>query len=162
MVLRTFKLAAFAAALLVGTGIANAFTATGTLTVQVNVQPGCAISGSALDFGTYTAGQASDLLASTVIEYSNCLAGQLTVEFDGGSSGTTTDRRMSNGDDDELSYALYSDAARTGNLGQGSEAKVIDLTTAGSGSFSIYGSIPGSQLVPAGTYTDTVNITITF
>ena len=31
-----------------------------------------------------------------------------------------------------------------------------------SGSITVYGRIPSSQVVPDGTYTDTVNMTLTF
>ena len=31
-----------------------------------------------------------------------------------------------------------------------------------SGSVTVYGRIPASQVVPEGTYTDTVNVTLTF
>ena len=61
-----------------------------------------------------------------------------------------------------LNYGLYRDSARSQSFGQGSNAKVVTLTGPGSGSVSLYGRIPGGQIVPAGTYTDTVVVTLSF
>ena len=38
----------------------------------------------------------------------------------------------------------------------------LTLTATGSGNVSVYGRIPAGQAVPAGTYTDTVVITLDF
>ena len=48
------------------------------------------------------------------------------------------------------------------DLGHGADAQVHILLGTQSGSVTVYGRIPGGQVVPDGTYTDTVNITLTF
>lgn len=137
-------------------------TVTGTLSVSVVVQPSCTVSGATLDFGSYTSGQATTLNGFTEISYSNCAAGQLRFQLDGGSNGTTTARRLGNGSGGFLNYGIYRDSARTQNFGQGSDARVVTLTAAGSGKVSVYGLIPASQAVAAGSYGDTVVITLDF
>lgn len=164
MPIRLVRLAVVMVAALLGRADpAEALSSSSTLAVAVTVQSGCVItSGSTLNFGTYTSGQASDLTAETNIEYRNCLIGQLTLEFDGGGSGSTLARRLTNGQGDELSYSLFQDAARSSSLGLGVDAKVLNLGESGSGAFAVYGTIPASQLVRPGAYADTVNITMTF
>ena len=69
---------------------------------------------------------------------------------------------MSNGAGGLLNYALYRDAARTLSFAQGANAKTVTQTVTGSGTVPFYGAIPGAQAVAEGTYTDTVQITLTF
>jgi len=63
-----------------------------------------------------------------------------------------------------LEYNLYTDAGRTTVWGDGTASSV---TAAGTGSgaqqsLTVYGRIPASQSVPAGSYSDTVTATINF
>ncbi len=143
-------------------GMASAATSTGTLGVRVIVQPNCTVSSATLDFGTYVSGQAAALNSFTSIAYSNCPAGTLKFELDGGVNGTVAARKMSNGSGGLLNYGLYKDSARTQSFGQAGNAKSLTLTATGSGTISLYGGIPAAQAVAEGTYTDTVQITLTF
>jgi spore coat protein U-like protein len=151
-----------AVAVLVLGGPAVAATATGSLSVRVVVQPSCTVSGATLDFGTYTSGQAKDLTGFTRIGFSGCPVGDLRFELDGGTNGTPRARKLSDGRSGLLNYALHRDSARTQNFGEGGDARTIALATPGSGNVSVYGTIPAQQIVSAGTYTDTVVITLTF
>ena len=154
--------ALIAAALLVACGPAIAATSTGNLGVRVVVQPSCSISGAVLDFGTYISGQAKDLSGFTRIGFVGCPVGNLRFELDGGASGSPTARRLSDGKGGLLRYALYRDSARTQNFGEGGTGKTLQLAIPGSGNVSVYGVIPGQQIVAGGTYTDTVVVTLTF
>jgi spore coat protein U-like protein len=154
-----------AAALVVlgsSSGHAAAGTATAALTVQVVVQPACTVSGATLDFGTYRSGQTDDLRGYTQLMFSSCQAGALRFELDQGVNGSITARKMSDGRGALLGYAIYRDSARTQTFGSGVNSKTVTLSAAGSGAVSVYGVIAGRQVVPAGTYTDTVNVTLTF
>ena len=95
-----------------------------------------------LDFGSYTSGQTGALTGFTQIAYSNCTAGQLRFQLDGGANGTTTARKLANGSGGLLSYEVFRDSARTQNFGQGSDARLLNLTATGSGNVSVYGRIP--------------------
>ena len=158
--IRHAALAAVALAVIGGPALAG--TATSTLSVRVVVQPTCTIAGGTLDFGNYTSGQTGDLNGFTQLAYSNCPAGQLRFQLDGGTGGSTTARKMSNGSGSLLNYRIFRDSARTQNFGQGSESRIITQAAAGSGNVAIYGRIPAAQAVPAGTYTDTVVVTVDF
>lgn len=152
---------AFGAALVAGSQ-ASAQTATDTLSVQVTVQNSCSISGTTIDFGTYSSGQPSDLDSDGDLTYSNCPDGLLTISLDGGGSGNISDRQMSSGGGDNLSYQLYRDSNRSTVWGSDIDGLQVNLLVPGSGSATVYGRIPGGQEVGAGSYSDTVNITMTF
>jgi len=155
---------AFVAAALLASaaGPVIAGSATSTLGVRVVVQPSCSVSGATLDFGSYTSGQAGDLGGFTQIAYSHCAPGQLRFQLDGGSSGSTTARKLGNGSGGQLNYGIFRDSARAQNFGQGTDARLLTVDVSGSGNVSVYGKIPGGQVAAAGTYTDTVVITMDF
>ena len=135
---------------------------TGQLTVSATVLSGCGLIGGTLNFGTYISGQQAPLDASGQISYVNC-SGRLTFELDGGQQGNVNDRKMS-GPDGSLSYQIYQTSTRRSVWGSGGNAYVLDLlgATPVSGDVTVHGRIPGGQTVPGGTYTDIVNITLTF
>ena len=155
------RLWAAAAALSGLAGIAVAGTDTDQLTVTATVQSGCALTGGSLDFGQYTSGQQNNLDVTGSINYVNCAAGNLTFALDGGGSGDVNNRKMSSASN-KLIYQIFRDPNRTANWGTGTAAAVTQLLTAQSGKINVYGRIPSGQAVPAGTYTDTVTITLTF
>ncbi len=142
-------------------GIAVAGTDTDQLTVTATVQTGCALAGGSLDFGQYTSGQPGDLDVTGAINFVNCAAGNLTFELDGGGSGDVNNRAMSSGSN-KLNYQIFRDPARSANWATGANAKVTQLLSTQSGKVDVYGRIPGGQTVPAGSYTDTVTVTLTF
>jgi spore coat protein U-like protein len=61
-----------------------------------------------------------------------------------------------------LGYQLYRNSSRTQVWGTGANAQQVQLLQAGAGNIPVYGSIPGGQAAAAGSYTDTVNVTLTF
>jgi spore coat protein U-like protein len=143
-------------------GPADAVTRTSNLALRVVVAPSpCAVSGTALDFGTYTAGQAGPRDATATISYTSCGPGTLRIELDGGGGGSVSGRQLRSGSS-TLSYGLFQDAARTRIFGTGNAAPTVDLTAAGDGRVTVFGRIPGRQDATPGTYTDTVCITLTF
>jgi len=142
-------------------GVAGAAASeTDTLSVSALVPSRCQLDGGTLNFGTYVSGQSEPLEATGAIGYRDCY-GTLTFELDGGQSGNVQARAMRSGDD-SLTYQLYQDNARTTLWGQGGNALQIELATPESGEVQVHGRIPGGQIVPGGTYTDTVNITLSF
>ena len=143
---------------------AAAVAETVQLTVSATVLSGCTLTGGTLDFGHYVSGQANALDATGEIRYVNC-SGRLVFELGGGTHGTVNDRRMS-GPDGTLDYQIYRTASRNAIWGMGeANAVVIDLPLTGTpsdGFVPVHGRIRGGQAVPGGTYTDIVNITLTF
>jgi spore coat protein U-like protein len=139
---------------------AGSATDTDVLHVTATVQSSCSLSGGNLDFGTYTSGQPGNLDATGTISFVNC-NGNLSFALDGGSSGNVNARYMQQGAS-RLFYQIYRNSVRNAVWGSGSEAHSVVLFGAQSGSVPVYGRIPPGQSVPDGTYTDTVNITLTF
>lgn len=154
--------AALALALASAAMPARADTDTGQLTVTATVLSGCTLIGGTLDFGNYISGQPGNRDASGQIGYVNC-SGLLTFDLDGGQAGNVMARRMSNGNAN-LNYQIYRTSARSSVWGMGSDALQLQLLGAApmSGSVAVHGRIFGGQTVPGGTYTDIVNITLTF
>jgi spore coat protein U-like protein len=75
--------------------------------------------------------------------------------------GTLLDRQMQVGSS-VLHYNLYSDALRSVIWGDGTSGTSLVSGSAASTAYSIYGLIPGGQKIPAGTYADTITITLSF
>jgi spore coat protein U-like protein len=140
---------------------AAAGTDTGQLNVTATVNSNCALSGGTLAFGTYISGQTNDLDVQGSINYVNCPAGNITLELDNGANAISGQRRMKSGNN-FLNYEIYKTSARNTRWGSGPDAVTIQLLQPGSGSVAVYGRIPKGQTVPAGSYSDTVTITLTF
>ncbi len=140
----------------------TAQTETGQLSVTATVLSGCTLIGGTLDFGNYVSGQPTALDAAGQISFVNC-SGTLTFELDGGQSGDVNARRMS-GPDGTLAYQIYKTSARNAVWGMGGDAYELRLLgpTPVSSNVTVHGRIPGDQAVPGGTYTDIVNITLSF
>jgi spore coat protein U-like protein len=135
-------------------------TDTDTLSVTATVQNACALNGGAMSFGQYLSGQAGDLNVNGQINYVNC-NGTISFELDGGQSGNVSARKMKSGAN-ELNYQLFRNNTRTAVFGQGADKQEILLLTPLSGKVDVFGRIPGGQAVPAGDYSDIVNVTLTF
>lgn len=159
---RPCSVAKMLASLVLLASSAHAATSTGSLAVRVVVQNACSVTGTTLDFGTYTSGQTSDLLTTGEIGYTACPAGQIRFDLDGGTNGTVTARKLSDGDGNLLEYALFRNSARSLTFGEGTDGQTLTLTDAGSGSVTVYGQIVKGQAAPTGIYTDIVTITLTF
>lgn len=139
---------------------AKGATDTATLSVTANVQSSCAISGGSLDFGNYQSGQSGNSDAVGTISFTNC-TGLLTFELDGGQSGNVNARAMKSGGN-SLSYQLYRTQQRNSVFGTGSNAQQLDLQSQLTGTLDVFGRIPGNQDAAPGSYSDTVNITLTY
>jgi spore coat protein U-like protein len=151
-------------------GLAMAGTATATLPVSMVVAEACTVSATAVDFGTVGAAPALATGQITV----TCQSGvPYTVALNQGahhqpSIGRTAS--LTGGTGQYLVYELYSDAARTriwGDFGFGSTYSGFPSYGLGDGTaqaLTVYGGTPGGSLtgIPAGTYQDTVTVTVHF
>ena len=81
----------------------------------------------------------------------------------GGSSDAAPVRQMSAGGSNFLSYALYQQSGRTTAWGNTSGTAPSSVPGTGLAQvFTVYGRIPAGQIVPTGSYADTVVATVTF
>lgn len=162
---RTIRFAALAGAM------AAAFVAqpalAETMGVTATVTKNCTLSTTAVAFGSSV-----NVLSSTATTANGgisvtCNSGTAwAVSADKGGGGTTasiTTRKMASGTN-LLSYKLFTDAALSVVWGNGTEGSTIAGTGDGAAQArTIYGQIPtGQTTVPAGAYSDTVNVTVTF
>jgi spore coat protein U-like protein len=144
---------------------AFAATVTSNFQVRLSITAQClAATTNDLDFGT------SGFLSSNVDAQSS-IAVQCTnttpynVGFDQGVNGTgVTARKLKGGPtNEEISYAIYSNAGRTTNWGN----TVGTDTVAGTGNgaaqtIQVYGRVPAQTTPTPGTYTDTITVTVTY
>lgn len=94
------------------------------------------------------------------------LPGSFDIRLNTGSSGSFTARTLRNGGS-SLNYNLYTDSGRTSIWGDGSGGSAIVTQSFSSLLFvqrtnTIYARIPGGQNVPAGTYSDTIIVTVVY
>ncbi|HVY21842.1 MAG TPA: spore coat U domain-containing protein [Steroidobacteraceae bacterium] len=137
----------------------------------------CTVSATGPDFGTYDPlNPAPTDAIGSVTATCTLMSGRsetvtLVSSYSTGNSGNFASRSMKSGTH-VLSYNLYYDAAHTQIRGDGTGGSMT-----GSASLSltrrnpvqtlnppsvIYGSIPAGQDVPAGVYSDTIVITVTY
>jgi spore coat protein U-like protein len=140
---------------------ASAATSTSTFQVTANVQSVCQISGGNLNFGNYAGVQVTSTSTLTV----SCTQNQAyDVGLNGGSNSLpVTDRKMSGPGGAVLAYGLYSDSNYGTNWGNTVGTDTVRRNGNGNAqTLTIYGRLPGSQLVQPGAYSDTITATITY
>lgn len=139
----------------------------------------CTVSTTPLAFGAYTSpgGARVDSSASVVV---TCTPTYLllacttayTLSLSNGAVGSPGNRQMAAGAG-RLQYGLFSDAARSTPWGDGGASGGTvggSITTGllsllclpGVRNHTVYGRLPASQSVPAGSYVDQVVLTITY
>lgn len=144
---------------------AQAATSSGTLGISLTLAAACAVSTTAIAFGTVGLISANvDQTGTVTVTCTKNATYTIALDAGGSAGATTSARKMKNGAATEfVAYSLYRDAARTQNWGN----TVGTDTLAGSGSGSasiltIYGRIPAQSSPSAGAYTDVVNVTVAY
>lgn len=150
---------------------AHAGTATNTFAVTATVVNSCAInSAGALAFGNYDPTSAVNTTGSSTINV-NCTKGDVyTIALNyGANGGSAANRIMTDGSGDNLNYNLYTNSVYTlvWNSTCGGANNCDGGTGAGPGvgnqqTYTVYGQIGAGQNVPAGSYSDTITLTVTF
>jgi spore coat protein U-like protein len=143
-----------------------AATTTANLAVSAVVINACAFGTiTSVAFGNYdpTSATANNNTGSIVV---TCTLGDVyNIALNPGTfaGATVTTRRMTGPSAGGLAYSLYRDASRTLNWGQTIGTDTLQQTGSGlAQTATVYGKIPALQAVTAGSYTDTVGITVTF
>jgi spore coat protein U-like protein len=132
-----------------------------TFTVLAAVQENCLVTAQNINFGTH--GVLSAQVDATGGLGVTCSSGaSYTIGLNNGLTGTgPTARRMTLGAQAVI-YGLYKNAARTQPWGN-SGAQLVTGTGAGTlQTLTVYGRVPAQATPPAGTYTDTVVVTVTY
>lgn len=133
----------------------------------------CTVGATSVAFGAYNpaSGTALDSTGTITVNCTTSLGLGLLVSWDillsTGGSGGYAPRRLQSGAN-TLSYNLYNSSAYSSVWGDttASTVKVSDNATvviAGiSKQYTMYGRIPALQNVAAGTYTDTITVTLNY
>ena len=136
--------------------------------VSATITPGCLIVGSASNYGTLTYGSYSALATSTVTAALTggvtlqCTPGvALSMSDDGGLHSGTGRNLLHNSGSAQVAYQLFRDAAFSQSLGIGQSVSV-SYSDANTISLPIYGRVvlPGNQ--PGGTYSDTLQVQLSW
>ena len=128
------------------------------LDIKVKVANSCAVTGQAIDFGTYYRGQSADLPAEGALNLVGCPAGTIIVLGDGQFGGNGS-RQLSAGGN-FLPYRLYKDPAFSDEWQSAGLTLAEDVMN---GSIPVYGVIAGGEDVSADEdYIDSVQINVTF
>lgn len=120
----------------------------------------CTVNTASVAFGNYDvfAGASTDSTGNISVSCDTSTSYSIALSAGSGSISA----RTLTGTGSTLYYNLYADPARTLVWGDGSGGSTTVSNTAISGSHTVYGRIPAGQNVTAGTYTDTLVITVTF
>ncbi len=126
----------------------------------------CTLSATGVSFGTYDQGGAPTDGVGSIQAVCHPSDQAPTVSLSAGNSGSFATRQLRSGGHN-LNYNLYSDGGQVWGNG-GGNSSTVTLTNgtvhAGRRTFirTIYGRIPAGQKPAAGSYSDTIVMTITF
>lgn len=133
--------------------------------VSATVLNACLVTATNMAFGSYNPTSATPTDATSTINVTCTPGTSFNVGLNAGSTGgaTVSTRQMLNGAT-PLSYELYSNAGRSTNWGNtpGTDTVAQTASTILPISFTVYGRIPQQQSVGAGSYTDTVTVTVSY
>ena len=146
-------------------------TTTGSLTVTATVSSACVLSsgGGALAFGAYDAINTNATtplmqISGFQLQCTNGTNATITLNQGQNPGSASTDavplRNMTDGVGHLLNYQLYTTAART--VIWDNVTGVTQTSNGATQTINVYGSIPAGQNVPAGTYLDTVVISVNY
>lgn len=123
----------------------------------------CSVSSSGVAFGTYDVLLTPPDDTTGTVSFSCLLLLLPRITLSTGSSLSFAPRTMKKGAE-ALSYNLYLDAARSSVWGDGTAGTSYyqPLLSLLGGTVTVYGRMPAKQNVSAGSYTDTVVVTLLF
>ena len=147
------------------TTAAFAGTASTTLPVSAIVLENCTVVASPLAFGALTDVGAADVDSSALLTLACTPNADFYIAMDNGLNAVSGARRMKSATAAEfLPYEIYTNTARTQRWGSTSGTDTVAGTAPlGVATFTAYGRIPqGVSAVSAGSFSDTVTVTINF
>ena len=163
------RLSAVSAILAASAMASTAFGATtsSNLEVSATVSANCTASTTPVAFGTVDVIGNSDVdgTGGLAVTCTSGTAWTASADTGAGTGATLATRKMANGAN-LLNYVLYTDSERTSIWGDGAGGTTATFSGTGTGSAqssTIYARVPtGQTSLPAGDYTDTVTVTVTY
>lgn len=133
-----------------------------TFGVTATVTGTCSVSAGTHAFGTYTGAQL-DTTSTVSVTCTSLSAYTVALDVGTGSGASVTTRKMTGSSSGTLNYSLYQDTTRL--VVWGTVAGLADVVGVGSGALqllTVYGRIPSGQSPAAGSYTDTITVTVAY
>lgn len=166
---RNVLMLAVAGTLMIASGSAAAATRTTTFEARATVSANCLVSATALNFGSYD-GTATKTGTSDISV--RCSTGTPFTVFLNAGGGTFAQRLLSNGPANKLQYNLYTAALPGGQIwGDGTASTGImggngaGMSAGSALPFTVFGELPDNafnQAAPAGSYLDTITVTVNY
>jgi spore coat protein U-like protein len=129
------------------------------LTVTAQIVENCVLNGGSLNFGTYSSSAVDDTPGEGTFTY-QCTGGtEITLSLGPGTGGGDGVRQMASGEE-RLTYELFQDPSHSTVWGEDGDALTVPSTSSSSTPVPVYGLIDAGQESGAGTYSDTVQITL--
>lgn len=143
--------------------LSRAATTTTTFNVSLTITSSCSVSATALAFGS-TGVIASNIDNSSTVTVTCTNSAPYDVGLDAGTGtgATIATRKMTSGGA-TVDYSLYQDAGRTTVWGTTIGTDTVSGTGNGSAQvLTVYGRVPVQATPAAGSYTDTITVTVTY
>lgn len=136
-----------------------------TFEVTATVLASCNVTAEDLDFGDYDPISATPMTGSTDIEVT-CTNGtpyDVALDEGVGAGGSIAERRMTRAGGATLSYTLYQDGSYADVWGDTLNTDTVDgVGTGAAQTLTIHGRAAAQQTAPAGSYTDTITVTVIY
>lgn len=164
--------------MLLATSAVAATTVTGQIQSSLVLTSSCLVNGASgasnLNFGTMNFGTATSLFTQVGIQLQASGGGAIAIQCSAGVTPTVTikgglhdgqsaggTRALADGAGNFVPYDLYTDAGLNNLL---SNTGVINMATSTgvAQTFNLWGKVVGKAGLPAGTYTDTISVTLSF
>ncbi|PKB14026.1 spore coat protein U-like protein [Novosphingobium kunmingense] len=155
----------FAAVATLAASPALAATASNTMPVSVNVINSCTVSATPMAFGTLTSIGGTDVDTTANVNLVCTIGATYDVSMDLGTHAAAGQRYLQSTTDatKTIPYGIFRDAGRLQAWGSTVGTTSTGTSLAGLTTLTAFGRIPQSAAsVPAGSYTDTVTVTVTF
>jgi spore coat protein U-like protein len=160
---RKLKLAFASLFLLAFASASNATQVTSTFAVQMTLAPTCIInSTSTLDFGSQGVLTANvDQTSALAVQCTNTTPYSIGLDAGTGNGASVAVRKLTSGSN-TVNYSLYSDSGRSVVWGNTVGTMVAGTGNGASQSYQVYGRVPPQTTPAAGSYTDTITVTVTY
>jgi spore coat protein U-like protein len=144
-------------------GPAAGTTTTATFQVQIIITNACSIdSTSTLNFGSQGT-LAFAVAATSSVSCTLALPSSISLDAGTGSGATVTTRKMTGPGSATVNYSLYQDITHL--LIWGNTIGTNTMPGIGTGlsiPYTVFGHVPSQATPGAGTYTDTITVTVTY
>lgn len=121
----------------------------------------CEIFPESVSFGAYDPSESGDLDGVGNISINCDEEVSFTISLSAGTGGSYSSRRMTSGVD-QMAYNLFTSTKRIIVWGDGSERSDVVSGRFQTAEIPVYGLIPARQNIPAGSYGDTIVVTISY